>query len=461
MKKIYFLIVILILPFVVWVLPANAQQPQPYNPSEVVQFLQSTISVEPAIENAAKVTMLMHSAELDPTLYYLISDVVVLPENKGIIVSVLGVNEPIWTLERNLVWASSIYLYNGMDGQLWGDICNPPEMECEMVQSWSIEQISLPQQAATAMNDTQTLGAYAAMSEDLPQLQSAAQFITDPTTPLIWPWKPGMSAQYGVLGVHASGFNSYIGDGFSAIDIVGGEGESWTENAVYAMHDMRITSVCNDGTSKALILWTDLQQSQNAPHIDQHIIYAHLDPSQSFYNGDMFIQGDYVGSLVPGNFSDSCGTATHAANQWHLHLGFPDIGRFVIADCALDTGTEVFTCSDGNTYSATDDLPSSTSTIQPPKYGIGANVWDWIIQAFVSVVDQFVSYVFPDAKSAQIFETLASSGILAIDVAYTLAGAFINLSWPITCLVIILGISLFMGPFALLRAIYKSIPAAG
>ncbi|MBN1965310.1 MAG: DUF11 domain-containing protein [Anaerolineae bacterium] len=180
--------------------------------------------------------------------------------------------------------------------------------------------------------------AYSALLAEVPgDILSAAQradldpLARPPTPPELFtyrfPWQPGTWMMYGILGVHNNGFASVVPN-WRAVDFEsdGDTGAGHAPNAVLAAHTGTITYLCDDGLSVAF-------------RINNDIFYTHLLLNSGLYTGSTFAQGQWMGQLKTGPFSDNCGWADQAANWFHLHWGFPDAGTFIAEDWVLDLAT--------------------------------------------------------------------------------------------------------------------------
>jgi len=187
---------------------------------------------------------------------------------------------------------------------------------------------------------------------------------------LIFPWRSGEVAIYGISGVHSGGwFTEYAVDFFP------------TTNETYAAEAGTVTWVCGVGTynTGAII---------NGNSGD--LLYLHLDINTPIEVGDYYRQGDLVGSLVRGSFNDLCGQANQQATSAHVHFGFDADAYFSIGGCVLNISTEIFDCN-GDLIGITEVLgnnganPDIPNPPGPTGTG-GANLWDSVVGAFVSVI---------------------------------------------------------------------------
>jgi len=137
-----------------------------------------------------------------------------------------------------------------------------------------------------------------------------------------FPWQSGTQMQYGVLGVHDNGFSSVV-SGWKAVDFLsdGNTGAGHAPNWLLAAIAGSIGYVCNDGTSIAIRIGD--------------LFYTHLLYNGNLYSGKYFSEGEEIGQLKPGSFSNSCGYASQGSNWFHVHWGFPNTGSFHVEGWTL------------------------------------------------------------------------------------------------------------------------------
>ncbi len=118
------------------------------------------------------------------------------------------------------------------------------------------------------------------------------------------PWKTGVM-WFGPRGVHDLGFGL---PGWLAVDWVSSGKDGEAPNLVYAAQAGEVSYVCRDQTQISIRVG--------------NLFYAHL-VDNGIQVGDHFDQGELIGSMVPGTFSDYCGWAAQPDGMYHLHWGFP------------------------------------------------------------------------------------------------------------------------------------------
>ena len=136
-----------------------------------------------------------------------------------------------------------------------------------------------------------------------------------------FPWSPGTAMFYGSLGVHRGGFVA----GWKAVDLLsdGNEAVGHAPNEMRAAIDGVISYVCNDGVNVAVRIGD--------------LMYVHLLPNESRLRvGERFARGERLGGLVPGSFRARCGYASQQAQNFHLHLAFPDASTFTMGGWTLN-----------------------------------------------------------------------------------------------------------------------------
>lgn len=215
------------------------------------------------------------------------------------------------------------------------------------------------------------------------------------STSLIFPWKSGYSARYGVLGVHAG---AIMVPGSSAVDFVGGDtmGSSVFPPQVVAVSDGTIVHVCNDGTSIAI-------RVDGGPVA---LGYFHFAIGQTFTEGQVVRQGQVLGNLRYGTFSGSvCGRGIQTADQYHLHFVFlpTSPGYLEIGGCVLNLSSGSFVCG-GNTYRPLSYIPNGggasdpqdPTNDNPPSVGGGAHFWDGPVDLIKRLFADRLSQYLPD-----------------------------------------------------------------
>jgi len=138
--------------------------------------------------------------------------------------------------------------------------------------------------------------------------------LTADQTTYHFPWQPGTSMYYGSLGVHAGG---YAGLGaYKAVDFLsdGNTAAGHAPNKLLAAASGAIDYVCNGAYNTAIRIG--------------NVMYLHLVASPILVSGHSFKQGEMMGQLKTGTFSDNCGWGSQGDNWFHVHWAFPDTGTF-------------------------------------------------------------------------------------------------------------------------------------
>jgi hypothetical protein len=195
-----------------------------------------------------------------------------------------------------------------------------------------------------------------------------------------FPWKSGESAQYGQSGVHEGypGMIEYAVDFFP------------TSNETYAAAEGTVTWICSGSLNKGILL------SGTAGDF----LYYHLEPGTPITMGTTYRQGDYLGNLVRGTFTDTCGRADQATSSAHVHFGFEADTYFNIGGCVLTISTEIFDC-DGIMIGILGNLINDGETSTGGGEGSGgAHIWDGIVAAIVDLLFEDLSDYLPTQHPA-------------------------------------------------------------
>jgi len=136
-----------------------------------------------------------------------------------------------------------------------------------------------------------------------------------------FPWQTGTSMQYGPFGIHDNGFPSVV-SGWKAVDFLsdGNTGAGHAPNRLLTAASGTISYKCAPATGETT---TALRVGD--------LMYTHLLNSANLYVGRSFSQGEEVGQLRPGSFTEKCGNSTlgNLGPEWfHVHWGFPNSGSF-------------------------------------------------------------------------------------------------------------------------------------
>jgi PA14 domain len=143
-----------------------------------------------------------------------------------------------------------------------------------------------------------------------------------------FPWQSGTSMMYGMKGVHSGGFP---GQGsFKAIDFMsdGDITQGHAPNRLLAAAAGSISYVCDDGTSVAIRIGD--------------VLYVHLMSNPNLKVGHSFVQGDLLGQLRIGSFSNMCGYADQGDNWFHVHWAFPDGPTFQAGGWTLSLADQLW-----------------------------------------------------------------------------------------------------------------------
>lgn len=226
------------------------------------------------------------------------------------------------------------------------------------------------------------------------------------------PWQAGKKMMFGSRAVHGGGFSVSNSIG---LDWVGGDdfGADAASATVYASASGEVTAVCTDGTSAAYLVEGGGNQ----------IAYFHLEIDNLIGMGDTVARGQPIGSLVYGNFDDTCGWASQQPDHYHLHwVVVPANNRFRAEGWTLDTTTARWTrgnetirtgqwVTGGGGFGSLDngeDDPASgpgSVVITPgdPEMsgGGGAHLWDYVVIGLNQMYTTFKGYYVPEDYSTE------------------------------------------------------------
>jgi hypothetical protein len=153
-----------------------------------------------------------------------------------------------------------------------------------------------------------------------------------------FPWRFGTNMQYGILGVHESGFAVAV-NGWKAVDLLsdGDTTAGHAPNRLLASAGGTISYKCtpNPGEFTTAIRIGD-------------IMYTHLLDNGGLYVGRFFSQGEEMGQMKTGTFYEKCGYANQGGNWFHVHLGFPNTGSFTAGNWSLNLSDQIWR-QDGET----------------------------------------------------------------------------------------------------------------
>ncbi|MBN1991591.1 MAG: pre-peptidase C-terminal domain-containing protein [Anaerolineae bacterium] len=321
------------LPMVVF----NASIPELKQP----EMLPGTIEVEPAVENITRLALIQASDALPIVEYYAITGLQEM--DKWSFVSVAGLvgieADLSWNLLDNGIWFGLVLLHRDNNGNWEGAV--------EGTEKFSTLLSDIPDQIL----DGRTKQELDPLQRQLQAADSTYRF----------PWPTGTSMRYGSNGVHNNGFSGVVSD-WKAVDFLsdGDTGAGHAPNTLLAAASGSISYVCNDGTSVAIKIGD--------------LFYTHLLNNGNLHSGYYFSQGDILGQMKSGDFSNTCGYATQGAGWFHVHWGFPNAESFQVENWSLNLSDELWrrgeeTRDIGSWFKAGEGEGSSCSApslIEPP-----------------------------------------------------------------------------------------------
>jgi hypothetical protein len=272
------------------------------SPTPVARFIQGTRSISPNFDRAVNLVLDGFASALPPIPYYAITDV---RRQGGLsFVSVIGLANLApdlnWTLD-NGVWFGLLLLVASGDGRWQGALQGTSAFTALLA---SVPDTVLAPETKKSLD---------------PLLR-----LNEPTT-YIFPWEPGTSMEY-VSGVHLNGFNDKL-PGWLAVDFLsdGDTRVGHAPNKLLAAAASTIDFICNPGSGQktAAIKVGDL-------------MYTHLVNGSNLYQGRTLAQGEVIGTLQAGSFSETCGVARQPNDEFHVHLGFPATATLQIEGWTLN-----------------------------------------------------------------------------------------------------------------------------
>jgi hypothetical protein len=249
---------------------------------------------------------------------------------------------------------------------------------------------------------------------------------------VLWPWRPGTSAVYGVSGIH--GLNSGFLPGSRAIDFVGDDnwGSDIMPAVAYAAADGTITSACHDDHSAGIVVDSGAAGK---------FLYLHLNKNDTtLAKGNHVYAGKPISSLTYGSFGDyngnpscpttcadgtdcRCGCASQGINQYHLHFAtIPVDGYILLGGCQINTNTGNILCGTTN-YKINSRIPNGGSSYQPTPNPSGngsgstspttsalggEHIWDGLVNGLVDVADN-VRSLFPAHTSLNLSDKVSNA----------------------------------------------------
>ena len=275
--------------------PHNARAAvSPLSASDII-FLPGTAPIDPALQDALKVALINAPAAIANASYFAVTAL----QGAGDwqVISLAGFGQPnaagSWSLE-DATWVGIALAERQPDG------------------AW-----------LAAIEKTAAFGALLQRTPDTLLDASAKTSLMPGAHPLApqsstyyrFPWQPGTSMYYGSRGLHAGDYSS-LGS-YKAVDFLsdGNTSAGHAPNRLLAAAAGSINYVCK-GTANTAIRIGD-------------VMYLHLViTNTNLIVGHYFGQGDFIGALQPGSFSDRCGWAQQDAGWFHVHWSFPDTGLF-------------------------------------------------------------------------------------------------------------------------------------
>ena len=276
-----------------------------------VRMLPGTIAIDSAAEEAVREALGDGEVALPPVEAYAITDVRFLGDHA--LVSVIGLSgltpDRPWNLPDNGAWFGLVAIVRLADGRWTGALEGTPDFTA------IVERI--PEHILDA---SAKLGLDPLRRPSLPA--SAYRF----------PWPDGTNMYYGSLGVHSNGFPSLV-SGWMAVDMLsdGNTAAGHAPNQLLASAAGTITYRCAPRvgeTSTAIKIGTQM--------------YTHLLYSANLYVGRTVTQGETLGQLKSGTFSEVCGYASQGAGWFHVHWGFPGTSPFEAGGWSLNLSDSVW-----------------------------------------------------------------------------------------------------------------------
>ncbi|MEO6061800.1 MAG: hypothetical protein ABIQ99_07685 [Thermoflexales bacterium] len=293
-------------------LPATvvAADDSPSGPPSV-QMVPGTVAIDSAAEDAIREALADAKEALPAVEAYAVTDVRILGDHA--FVSVIGLaglmpGKP-WNLLDNGAWFGLVALERRADDRWTGAVEG-------------------------------TLG-FSAIIERIPDhvLDTPAKVGLDPlrrpglpASAIHLPWPDGTSMYYGSLGVHSNGFPSLV-SGWLAVDMLsdGNTAVGHAPNQLLASAGGTITYRCSPAAG----------ETSTAIKIGS-LMYTHLLYSANLYVGRTVTQGETLGQLKTGTFSEVCGYASQGAGWFHVHWGFPNTSPFEAGGWSLNLSDSIW-----------------------------------------------------------------------------------------------------------------------
>ena len=144
-----------------------------------------------------------------------------------------------------------------------------------------------------------------------------------------FPWQPGTRMYYGSLGVHPGDYAWLVG-AYKAVDFLsdGDTAAGHAPNRLLAAASGTIDYVCPGAYNTAIRIG--------------NVMYLHLIANPTLIVGHSFKQGEFIGQLKTGTFSDNCGWASQGDAWFHVHWSFPDTGTFIAGGWTLTFADQIW-----------------------------------------------------------------------------------------------------------------------
>ncbi len=290
--------------------PAKAADDGPFAPPPA-RMLPGTVAIDSATEDAIRRALASSKEVLPSVEAFAVTDVQSLAEH--MLVSVIGLagltpGMP-WNLPDNGAWFGLVALERVADDRWAGAVEGTPDFS-----------------ALLARMPDRVLDASAKLGLD-PLRRPAL-----PASAYRFPWPDGTSMYYGTLGVHANGFPSLV-SGWLAVDMLsdGNTAAGHAPNQLVASAAGTITYRCTPAAG----------ETSTAIKIG-NLMYTHLLYSANLYVGRTVTQGETLGQLKSGTFSEVCGYASQGADWFHVHWGFPNSSPFEAGGWSLNLSDSVW-----------------------------------------------------------------------------------------------------------------------
>jgi hypothetical protein len=262
----------------------------------------------------------------------------------------------------------------------------------------------------------------------------------------IFPWQNGMKMWLGPRGTHACGFGL---NSWSANDWVsdGNTSEGRAPDVVYTSQAGAISYICKGDINEAVRIG--------------NFVYEHLRPG-NYQIGDQYAQGEPLGNLVHGSFSESCGWAQQSDANFHVHWCSPTgdwtniEGWSYNYDTACWSRGEESVCI-GDYMTASGGSNGGNPDPGGGSDGGGGNLWTLILNGVTKLVAWLV-YKFPDHNEIGITQMVVDTTSTGIAVLFIVIFTQIDPTWPLILLTVWSISEGSRGIYAVWRLILKVIP---